>query len=210
MNEDNRLLLAVRTAVQLIEGCDHAGITEVAREELACRAASDTVAERADRSQHELREGPCVESLASRQMVVGDDLANDERWPAWAPRAVTELGVACTASLWVRAEDGFEGSLNLYGDRPGAFDEAALAVAQALAERLGVAITVGRDADELNAVGSRTVIGQAQGILMERLGVDAEEALGHLRRAAEHSGLRLAQVAVDLVRTRQLPGAGDQ
>jgi len=54
-------------------------------------------------------------------------------------------------------------------------------------------------------VGTRTVIGQAEGILMERLGIDAAAAFAHLRRAAEHGDVKVAQVAIDLVRTRELP-----
>ena len=43
--------LALQTAVQVVEGCDHAGVTLVAGDHLVTHAASDPVAEQADRLQ---------------------------------------------------------------------------------------------------------------------------------------------------------------
>lgn len=204
--EDARLRLAVATAVQLVDGCEHASITVVEDEALRVRAATEEVAERADRLQHELGEGPGLDAVRTRSTVVSHDLAEDERWPSWRAGAATDLGLACAVSLWVEAEQSFQGTLNLYGTRPHALTPDALATAAAIAERLGVAVLAGRESDELNAVGTRTVIGQAEGILMERLGIDAAEAFALLREAAERTGTKVAQVAVQLVRTRELPG----
>ncbi|WP_322919951.1 ANTAR domain-containing protein [Nocardioides renjunii] len=52
---------------------------------------------------------------------------------------------------------------------------------------------------------SRTLIGQAQGILMERLGVDAEQAIDYLRRVSSHSNRKLLDIAKDIAETRKLP-----
>ena len=60
------------------------------------------------------------------------------------------------------------------------------------------------------ALQSRTVIGQAEGILMERLGVDSDQALAYLKRISSHTNTKLVQVAGDIVRTRQLPEAPDR
>lgn len=54
------------------------------------------------------------------------------------------------------------------------------------------------------AVGIRRVVGQAQGILMERHGLTPEQALGRLRSASRQSGYGVQQVAAELIR----PGAG--
>lgn len=203
---DARLRLAVATAVQLVEGCEHASIAAVEGEVVHVRAATDEVAEAADRLQRELAEGPGHDAVKTRSTVVSQDLEVDDRWPEWAAAVRADLGLACAVSLWLDAEQAFQGTLNLYGGRPDALTPDALATGAAIAERLGVAIRAGRESDELNAVGTRTVIGQAEGILMERLGVDAGDAFTLLREAAERTGTKVARVAVELVRTRELPG----
>ena len=55
------------------------------------------------------------------------------------------------------------------------------------------------------AVAGRTIIGQAQGILMERLGLDASQAFAYLTRASSHGNRKLLRVATEVVETRELP-----
>ena len=52
---------------------------------------------------------------------------------------------------------------------------------------------------------SRTIIGQAEGILMERLGIDAQQVLEYLKRASSTSNRKLAQIAAEIAETRKLP-----
>jgi AmiR/NasT family two-component response regulator len=51
------------------------------------------------------------------------------------------------------------------------------------------------------------VIGQAQGILIERERITADEAFDILRRASQHLNRRLREVARDLVDTGETPEA---
>lgn len=64
-----------------------------------------------------------------------------------------------------------------------------------------------------NAVVSRSVVGQAQGILMERYRLTAADALRRLQQVARRSGDRLGDVAAELVATGSEPdeagGSGD-
>jgi AmiR/NasT family two-component response regulator len=55
------------------------------------------------------------------------------------------------------------------------------------------------------ALETRTIIGQAQGILMERLSLCAEEAFGYLRRRSNTDNVKLRDLAAEIVRTRCLP-----
>lgn len=55
------------------------------------------------------------------------------------------------------------------------------------------------------AVEHRTVIGQALGILMERFDLDADEAFDHLARCSQEQNRKLYDLAVELVRFRELP-----
>ena len=52
---------------------------------------------------------------------------------------------------------------------------------------------------------SRTIIGQAEGILMERLGIDADEAFAYLRRVSQSENRKLIMICSEIVKTRQLP-----
>jgi AmiR/NasT family two-component response regulator len=59
------------------------------------------------------------------------------------------------------------------------------------------------------SVESRTVIGMALGILMERYEVDQQQAFAHLRRASSWENRKLADIAQELVSTRSMPQARD-
>lgn len=55
------------------------------------------------------------------------------------------------------------------------------------------------------AVEHRTIIGQAQGILMARLDIDADTALKYLKRVSSHTNTKLIVIAEEISRTRALP-----
>ncbi len=60
--------------------------------------------------------------------------------------------------------------------------------------------------DQLHqAMDSRLVIGQAEGICMERLGIDADQALRFLKRLSSTSNRKLIEIAAEIVETRELP-----
>jgi AmiR/NasT family two-component response regulator len=55
------------------------------------------------------------------------------------------------------------------------------------------------------ALESRTVIGQALGMLMERYGITKDEAFAFLARCSQHENRKLHDIATQLVETRELP-----
>lgn len=67
-------------------------------------------------------------------------------------------------------------------------------------------MTSEREIDQLvRAVHGRTVIGLAQGILMDRMDTDAAPAFDYPRRGSSHSNRKLVDVADEIVRARKLP-----
>jgi AmiR/NasT family two-component response regulator len=50
------------------------------------------------------------------------------------------------------------------------------------------------------------VIGQAEGILMERFKISADQAFAVLRRVSQDRNLKLNKVAEEVVSTRKTPG----
>lgn len=59
--------------------------------------------------------------------------------------------------------------------------------------------------DVEHALERRLVLGQAQGILMERLGLTPERAHAFLSRASQQTNTTIHDVAAEVVRTRLLP-----
>jgi AmiR/NasT family two-component response regulator len=70
-----------------------------------------------------------------------------------------------------------------------------------------MALTSARTADELqSALHTRNVIGQAQGIIMERYGVGSEQAFAVLSRVSQETNTKLNLVAAQVVAQRVIPG----
>lgn len=192
-------------AVELVRGASEAGVSLVRK-----RGRIDTVGPtselvaRADELQHMLREGPCVDALQADE-IDAPDLTTEERWPRWRP-VVVEAGVRSMFCVQLYLDDRNLGALNLYGVSPEAFDDADREAARHLASHAAIAISSAHERATLQeAVVNRTVIGQAEGLVMERYGVDADQAFALLVRYSQHRNVKLAQVARDLVRTRSLP-----
>jgi hypothetical protein len=193
-------------AVQQLEA-DHAGITLLRRGgRLETVAASDPLVEKLDGLQYEFGEGICRDNSWHGEALVVVDLAADPRWPRWAAKAV-DLGVASLLAIEFIARDGRRaGSINLYWHRPRVFQADDVAFAHIFARHAAVALDASLEIHGLNmALDGRKLIGQAQGILMERHGLDEKQAFEVLRRYSQDHNLKLRQVSEYLVSTRRLP-----
>jgi hypothetical protein len=120
---------------------------------------------------------------------------------------VKELGLRSMLSFQLFTSDTTLGSLNLYSHQAAAFDLDALNNGYLYAAHVGVAISNVRQQESLkSAIASRTIIGQAEGILMERFGLDGTAAFNTLRRVSQDRNIKLRDVAFELVSTRRLDG----
>lgn len=187
-------------------GCDYAGVIFVhGRHSIETAAATDPLVARLDAIQMELGEGPDVSVLEDRLGVMVDDTRLETRWPQWAAM-VAETGVRSVLSVRMYTGDETIGTLNAYSNRPDAFDVDDQAVAHVLARHAGVALGNARKIENLwLAVDARKRIGQAQGILMERFDLNADQAFAVLLRYSQDNNVKLRVVADQLVETRQLP-----
>ncbi|WP_374455696.1 GAF and ANTAR domain-containing protein [Nocardioides sp.] len=207
-DETARLQLAVDSAVLLVERCAHACISINEKGRNVIRVGSDDVARRANELQYEVGEGPCLDVRREQVALVCADLATERRYPSWARRAAADLEVGSMMSLLVYTDDDAYGCLSLYADRGVRFDADDVAVGETLAAHLAVTLAAGREIHGLGlALNSRLVIGRAEGILMERLGISEDQALDYLRRVSSHTNRKLVAVCEEIVRTRELPEA---
>jgi GAF domain-containing protein len=206
LNDVEETLRAVLAEAQAAELGDAVGLLLVQGRLITSAAASDPEVERADRLQLECGEGPGVEAILRRRGFVAPDLRVNEQWRSWAPQAV-RMGWVSVLTVGLADGETF-GALNVYSRRPGQFDEQRAAVARAFAAHASLAVSNARERHSLRqAIDARNLIGQAQGILMERYSLDAEKSFDVLRRYSSHGNRKLREVASDLVRSRRLPEA---
>jgi GAF domain-containing protein len=192
---------AIASATEIIANAQHAGVSLVRRRRVVeTVAATDDVVHRCDELQHELGAGPILHSIWDHETVQIDDLANDTRWPQWSLRTADELGVRSMLCVQLFVADDNLGCLSLYSSEINAFDAEDRSVALALAAHVAVALSNATEIRHLrSAVFNRTVIGQAQGMLMQRYAMDSAAAFGVLRRVSQQQNRRLHEIAGELV-----------
>lgn len=191
-----------------VRGCDHAGVTLVRDERAVTAAASDGTTLKADGTQYETGEGPCLQAIRDNRMILLDDLTEESRFPAFT-RQVPGFGIRSSLSYPLNVHGRTIGALNLYSRRAGAYDEESRRTGERFAKQAAVALANAQVHDQtvqlvghLNqAISSRAVIQQAKGILMARQGGTADEAFDILRRASQARNRKLRDIAEDLVRS---------
>ncbi len=189
---------------------DHAGITLIRGDRLETAVATGHVVSLADAFQHELGEGPGRDSSWHRQTLLIEDLAEDRRWPKWAS-AVTALGVASVLAAELRGHGARRlGSINIYCTQRRTFTADDIAFANIFARHAAIGLAESLHETGLHiALDSRKLIGQAQGILMERHGLDATGAFDVLRRYSEVHNIKLRYVAEHLIAACRPPAPGE-
>ena len=134
----------VDLAPQLIEGCDHAGVTMVVGGQVMTPAASGPVAIAVDKLQYEANQGPCLDALRRHAVFVTDDLATEDRWPEFSARAAAETGIHSMLSFRLFTDDDTLGSLNLYSAARAAFGSEATATGGVFAAHAALALASAR------------------------------------------------------------------
>lgn len=208
------LAQVVHAAVGTIEGCDCAGVFVMADGVVTTSVHTDPIVVEVDALQHRDREGPCLDAVFQGVPVYCSDLANDPRWPLFGPAAAAK-GMRSLLALPL-LDDDTPGALNLYARYPEAFGVVDRARGLLLAAVAGLAFSTARSHEddarrEMNlhvALATREVIGQAQGILMERERITADQAFDVLRRASQHLNVKLREVAQTLIETGERPDTG--
>jgi len=186
--------------------CAHAAMVFVhSKQRLETVAATDSAIGELIAKQMELQEGPVLSVLHDGHSVIVDDTHTEARWPRWASTAAA-VGLRSTLVVRLFTSDRTMGTLNLYDSHADHFSTADLQVAHLLARHAAIAVSRVQNEDNLwRAVDSRKIIGQAQGILMERYALDADQAFEVLRRYSQHGNMKLRNVAEMVVDTRRLP-----
>lgn len=207
--EDEEQTLQRVLAFALVElQCDMAGVMLVRGGHVESAAITDPIVRAADLLQMQCNEGPCLSAIAEAEVFRIDHTEADARWPTWGPRAA-RIGIGIGSVLSVRmidTDDSVVGSLNLYARRAAAFGPDDVEIASILTHHATVAYRqASRFSAATRAIDSRTMIGQAEGVLMERFGISPDRAFSVLRRYSSQYNVKLRAAARGIVETRQLP-----
>lgn len=196
---DHTLSRITAAAVEALPETDYASITI-----LHADGRLETVAPTAellwgvDAAQYELREGPCYEAASDAVHIASPDLANDERFPRYAANAVA-AGLRAQAGIALFAAPKSRGALNLYAEEVGAFRDLG-ALGELFRHQAAMAIDYAREIQNLReAVRTRTMIGTAVGIVMERYHLTDDRAFAFLTRLSQDGNVKLREVARRLI-----------
>ncbi len=203
----------VDLADRAVDGCEAAGIMGVDGAVTSTLAASNALVVDVDQLQIDAGEGPCVDAAQQSAAIYAHDLMDDDRWPTFAPLAVS-AGVRSVLAYSLSAEQ--PGALNLYARLPAAFgvNDRAQGSLFAVLARIALDTAQERASGEAKAMNlaealrTRALIGQAQGILIERERITADQAFDVLRRASQHMNVKVREVAATLVETGESPDTG--
>ena len=205
---DGVLRRIVDQAAATVEGCDLAGLLLVKDGQVTTAAYSDPLVTELDALQVAFGEGPCLDVASTGVTIYALDLDDDPRWPRFGP-AATAAGIRSALALEVSTRRS--SALNLYSRLPAAFGAVDRAKALLFATLAGLALASAEEREDEHtltvdlqaALETRELIGQAQGILMERERITATDAFHVLRRASQNLNVKLRDIAQTLVDTGQ-------
>jgi GAF domain-containing protein len=199
------LVEIVRAAVELVPGCTDGSISVVlGHQSVSSQAASSELPALVDAIQMSTGQGPCLDAAYLHETVRVPDMATETRWPLFAARAL-EAGAAGMLACQLYVEGDNLGALNLFTRTAGGLDEESEHVALMFAAHAAVAYAAAQERDaSARTVATRQLIGRAEGILMERHKVTAEQAFAMLVRVSQHRNTKLRDIAERLVHSGRL------
>jgi len=150
--------------------------------------------------------GPLHDTMTYGEPHRVGDLASDHRWPEFAASAIN-AGYRSCLFLPLPALTGPAAAFSLFSATPDTFGSTSYDVVLLFALHAGVAfdnMQLFNDSRTLieqlrSAITTRTVIGQAQGLLMHRYGLASGVAFEVLKRCSMDANVKLRDVSLDLV-----------
>lgn len=194
-----------RLGVDALDGWEAAGTSLVEGDQVATFGSTSDKVNAVDRGQYDSGRGPCVDALQGHvQYFDGDEIKPE--WRHFA-EAAGDAGIYSVVSFPLTFEADVVGAINFYSGerqalRPGQREEGLLIAAQG-----AVAISNARDLISKQAeieqlsegIKTRTVIGQATGLLMAQQSLTSEEAFQKLVQISQKTNVKLREIAAGYV-----------
>ena len=202
---DDTLTEEQTAATRSVPLLEHAGALVGRAPDFLCTATSDSGIAEVHARQAPFGEGPCIEAMTTGLTVVSDSLCGEARWPRWSAAALAG-GVGASIAVPLLWEGRTLGALGLYWESPHLLDTDTLNLAETCGVTASAIVGWARSAQELqHALGTRQMIGQAVGVLMQRHGLSSDAAFRFLRRNSQNANIKLRDVAQRFLETGELP-----
>lgn len=196
-----------RLGVDTLDGWEAAGTSLVEGDTVATFGWTDDRVKAVDKGQYDSGRGPCVDALRGDvQYYDGDDFKPE--WRQFAEVA-GDAGIYSVVSFPLMMENEVIGAINFYSNerqalRPGQREEGLLYAAQAAVaiSNAKELITKQTEVEQLaEGLKTRTIIGQATGLLMAQEGLTSEEAFQKLVQVSQTTNVKLREIAGGYVKT---------
>lgn len=191
-----------RLGLETLEGWDAVATSVVEQDRIATFGASDERINPLDQQQYDSQKGPCIDAIKTGEIQYFDGTDVGPRWREFADVAA-DHGVYSVLCFPLRLDGDTLGAINFYSHerdafRPGQREEGWVYAAQAA--------VVLSNAKEFEARGmqleqleeglkTRTMIGQATGLLMAQEGLTSDEAFQKLVKVSQTSNVKLRDLA---------------
>lgn len=204
---DATLRVVTGLANGTVDGADGVSISLRRTGRMTTIAATDATVMQMDDHQYETGQGPCLSAAGEGISFLVESLAEEQRWPAFVPRAL-EQGITSVLSTPLVVAGGSVGALNVYSSSRhfGSHEQQICAVFADAASGLlaGASPVAEADHDQLanrirEALMARDRIARAQGVLIARQGITALEAAAELHRSARSADRSVDEAASALV-----------
>ena len=205
---DAALRLVVALASATVSGADGVSVSLHRNGQLMTAAASDDTVLQMDYDQYATGEGPCLSAAAEGHWFHAEALAHEPRWPQFVPRAL-DGGIASILSSPLMSGQRPIGALNIYSKVERAFGPPEQELAALFATHVaGILLDAGADIPDeettsriQEALRSRQTIARAQGVLMERRHVSAEQAAALLHSTSRADEVNVYDQAANVLAT---------
>ena len=177
--------------------------------------ASNDLAAEVDLIQYEVGVGPCLLALREGVSTYAPDLASDDRWDSYGPRAAAH-GAASCISVPVTVDESPVAVVKVYSGQVDGLSEEQQATTRAVALEVAgwirLAVTLGEQAQLLDdreaAMHTRRAIDLALGVLMARRECSASEAFSTMRALSQNQNIKLRDAAQQVLGS--VPGATER
>jgi ANTAR domain-containing protein len=190
------------TACEMVPRADYVSISVLHPDgTLETLAPTDPLIVTVDELQQSLGQGLCYSVGQPERVTYTGNVALDPRWAVYGAQ-VARWGIASQLSFTLHRGPAGETRLNIFSRKRAAFGDSRR-IAEIFVSHAKVALGYAREVNTLRAaVATRTVIGEAIGIVMSTNGLNEERAFEFLIRVSQNNNVKLRIVAAEIVETR--------